>query len=131
MYVTQTGATADIAFAPLDTEAGRTLTLRLDFGPSYGQQAVQFLGKSCDPGLTVANIQATSKTETPGTPNSDFLQADANNYGTIYLSTGTIIRFPAISALLEIYRGLQTVLIVSVSSRTAHRLLTASSCNAS
>ena len=89
LYVTQTGATADIAFAPLDTEAGRTLTLRLDFGPSYGQQAAQFLGESCDPGLTVANIQATSKTETPGTPNSDFLQADANTYGTIYLSSGT------------------------------------------
>ena len=88
LYVTQTGATADIAFAPLDTEAGATLTLRLDFG-SYGQQAAQFLGESCDPGLTVANIQGTSKTETPGTPNSDFLQADANNYGTIYLSTGT------------------------------------------
>src|SRR5271165_1407416 len=89
LYVTQTGATADIAFAPLDTEAGATLTLRLDFGPSYGQQAAQFLGESCDPGLTVANIQATSKTETPGTPNSDFLQADANTYGTIYLSSGT------------------------------------------
>ena len=88
LYVTQTGATADIAFAPLATEAGATLTLRLDFG-SYGQQAAQFLGESCDPGLTVANIQGTSKTETPGTPNSDFLQADANNYGTIYLSTGT------------------------------------------
>jgi len=88
LYVTQTGATADIAFAPLETEAGTTLTLRLDFG-SYGQQAAQFLGESCDPGLTVANIQETSKTETPGTPNSDFLQADANNYGTIYLSTGT------------------------------------------
>ena len=42
-----------------------------------------------------------------------------------------VIRFPAISCALEIYRGLQTVLIVSVSSRTAHRLLTASSCNAS
>ena len=89
LYVTQTGATADIAFAPLDTEAGATLTLRLDFGSSYGQQAAQFLGESCDPGLTVANIQGTSKTETPGTPNSDFLQGDANNYGTIYLSTGT------------------------------------------
>src|SRR5271166_5441812 len=76
LYVTQTGATADIAFAPLGTEAGVTLTLRLDFGPPYGQQAAQFLGESCDPGLTVANIQATSKTETPGTPNSDFLQAD-------------------------------------------------------
>ena len=88
LYVTQTGATADIAFAPLDTETGVTLTLRLDFG-SYGQQAAQFLGESCDPGLTVANTQNTSKTETPGTPNSDFLQADANTYGTIYLSTGT------------------------------------------
>ena len=43
----------------------------------------------------------------------------------------SVIRFPAISCALEIYRGLQTVLIVSVSSRTAHRLLTASSCNAS
>src|SRR5208337_4800671 len=42
LYVTQTGTTADIAFAPLDTEAGATLTLRLDFG-SYGQQAAQFL----------------------------------------------------------------------------------------
>src|SRR5271166_278385 len=88
LSVTQTGATADIAFAPLNTEAGATLTLRLDFG-SYGQQAAQFLGESCDPGLTVANIQETSKTETPGTPNSDFLQADVNNYGTIYLSSGT------------------------------------------
>ncbi len=39
--------------------------------------------------------------------------------------------FRQFHAPLEIYRGLQTVLIVSVSSRTAHRLLTASSCNAS
>ena len=42
-----------------------------------------------------------------------------------------VIRFPAISCALEIYGELQTVLIVSMSSRTAHRLLTASSCNAS
>ena len=42
-----------------------------------------------------------------------------------------LIRFPAISCTLEIYGELQTVLIVSMSSRTAHRLLTASSCNAS
>ena len=39
--------------------------------------------------------------------------------------------FRQFHAPLEIYGGLQTVLIVSVSSRTAHRLLTASSCNAS
>ncbi len=39
--------------------------------------------------------------------------------------------FRKFHAPLEIYGGLQTVLIVSVSSRTAHRLLTASSCNAS
>ena len=39
--------------------------------------------------------------------------------------------FRQFHAPLEIYRGLQTVLIVSVSSRTAYRLLTASSCNAS
>ena len=41
------------------------------------------------------------------------------------------IAFRQFHAPLERYRGLQTVLIVSVSSRTAHRLLTASSCNAS
>ena len=80
--------TANIAFAPLDAEAGVTLTLRLDFG-TYGQEATQFLGGPCDPGLTVANISDTSKTETPGNSNSDFLQADANTFGTIYLSTGT------------------------------------------
>ncbi len=84
----QTGETANIAFAPLDTEAGVTLTLRLDLG-TYGQEATQFLGGSCDPGLTMANISDTSKTETPGNPNSDFLQADANTFGTIYLSSGT------------------------------------------
>ena len=39
--------------------------------------------------------------------------------------------FRQFHAPLEIYGELQTVLIVSVSSRTAHRLLTASSCNAS
>ena len=39
--------------------------------------------------------------------------------------------FRQFHAPLEIYGGLQTVLIVSVSSRTAHRLLTASSCNSS
>ena len=39
--------------------------------------------------------------------------------------------FRQFHAPLEIYGELQTVLIVSMSSRTAHRLLTASSCNAS
>ena len=39
--------------------------------------------------------------------------------------------FRQFHAPLEIYGGLQTVLIVSVSSRTAHRLLTASPCNSS
>src|SRR5208337_2604406 len=86
--VSQNGNNATLSFSPVTNEAGATLTLRLDFG-SYGQQAAQFLGGCCDTGLTVANIQGTSKTETPGTANSDFLQADANNYGTIYLSTGT------------------------------------------
>ena len=42
LYVTQTGATADIAFAPLDTEAGRTLTLRLDFGPPMASRPPSF-----------------------------------------------------------------------------------------
>ncbi|HKM52067.1 MAG TPA: hypothetical protein VJY33_01585, partial [Isosphaeraceae bacterium] len=88
LTVSQTGKNATLSFNPLTNEAGATMTLRLDFG-SYGQQAAQFLGGSCDPGLTVANISSTSKTETPGSPNSDFLQTDANTYGTIYLSSGT------------------------------------------
>ncbi len=88
LTVNQAGSTAALDFDPLANEAGATLTLRLDFG-SHGQQAAQFLGGTCDPGLTVANIRSTSKTETPGRPNSDFLQADANTYGTIYLSSGT------------------------------------------
>jgi hypothetical protein len=87
LTVTQNGATADVAFPPLDSEAGATMTLRLDFG-SYGQQAAQVLGQTCDPGLTVPNIAAGTKTETPGSAN---IQNDANNpaYGTIYLSAGT------------------------------------------
>ena len=47
------------------------------------------------------------------------------DYKRYYTLSGNFMR------PLEIYGGLQTVLIVSVSSRTAHRLLTASSCNAS
>jgi hypothetical protein len=77
LTVSQTGNNATLSFNPVTNEAGATMTLRLDFG-SYGQQAAQFLGGSCDPGLTVANISSTSKTETPGSPNSDFLQTDAN-----------------------------------------------------
>ena len=85
----QNGSTATISFPPDTNEAGGTMTLRLDFG-SYGQQATQFLGGYCDPGLA-STISGTSKTETPGNPNSDFLQTDANTYGTIYLSSGTYI----------------------------------------
>ena len=48
-----------------------------------------------------------------------------------HLPRPQLYAFRQFHAPLEIYRGLQTVLIVSVSSRTAHRLLTASSCNAS
>jgi len=80
-------SSAALTFYPDTNEAGATLTLRLDFG-SYGQEATQFLGGYCDPGVGTS-ISGTSKTETPGNPNSDFLQTDANSYGTIYLSSGT------------------------------------------
>ena len=46
----QSGSTADLAFAPIASEACATLTLRLDFGAPFGQQAAQFLGGACDPG---------------------------------------------------------------------------------
>jgi sugar lactone lactonase YvrE len=49
--------------------------------------------------------------------------------GNVYVADSYAFR--QFHAPLEIYGGLQTVLIVSMSSRTAHRLLTASSCNAS
>ena len=51
--------------------------------------------------------------------------------GNSVKSETNLYAFRKFHAPLEIYGGLQTVLIVSVSSRTAHRLLTASSCNAS
>jgi hypothetical protein len=85
LTVNQNGNTADIAFPPIHTEASATLTLRLDWGSSYPQQAVQLPGQACDPGLTVQDISGTSNTETP----SSNLQQDANNYGTIYLRSGT------------------------------------------
>ena len=40
--------------------------------------------------MTVGDIApGSTKTETPGNVNSDFLLVDANTYGTLYLSTGT------------------------------------------
>ncbi len=85
--VAQSGTGATLSFNPDTNEAGSTMTLRLDFG-SYGQQATQFLGGTSDPGLATS-VNGSSKIETPGNPNSDFLQTDANAYGTIYLSSGT------------------------------------------
>ena len=85
LTVNESGGTADISFPPIHTESSATLTLRLDWGSSYPQQAVQFPGQACDPGLTVGDISGTSNTETP----SSNLENDANSYGTIYLSSGT------------------------------------------
>src|SRR5208337_4612976 len=84
--VSQNGNNATLSFSPVTNEAGATLTLRLDFG-SYGQQATQFLGEYCDPGLA-AKISSSTWTEPAGTSGAQ-LEADANNYGTLYLSAGT------------------------------------------
>ena len=76
LALSQSGSTADLAFAPIASEASATLTLRLDFGAPYGQQAAQFLGGACDPGLTVGDIRRDRRKRRPrgtSTPTSCWL----------------------------------------------------------
>jgi hypothetical protein len=84
--VSQNGTNATLSFSPDTNEAGDTLTLRLDFG-SYGQQATQFLGGYSDPGLA-EKISSSTYTEPAGASGAQ-IQADANQYGTLYLSAGS------------------------------------------
>jgi hypothetical protein len=84
LTVNQGGTSANLAFAPVRSEAGTPLTLRLllDDGTTV---ATQFPGGAADPGLIAPLPAATSIVAHPG----DDLNALANQYGTVHLTTGT------------------------------------------
>lgn len=75
---------ADLYFPPARNEAGATLTARLllDDGTTL---VTRFAGGASDPGLLSPDIAPTSVVARPG----DDLNALANAYGTVRLSSGT------------------------------------------
>jgi hypothetical protein len=84
LTVAQGGGSANLSFAPVRSEAGTTLTLRLllDDGTTV---ATQFAGGAADPGLVAPLPESTSIVAHPG----DDLNALANQYGTVHLAPGT------------------------------------------
>ena len=78
----------------------------------------------------LVNLRADGRSGTPSGP-GESADREYLDKPCRFNDSPLLYAFRQFHAPLEIYRGLQTVLIVSVSSRTAHRLLTASSCNAS